>query len=133
MSKSSNQYIGSLVKVRFPYFDAKAQRNKIKARPMLIIGAEKDLLPCDFTVLPISRVSKKQYLSKAYDVELTDAQVEKLSLAYKPSYIRVHKQSYANSRDVDADIISNLKELDPDLYDLIKKKHKEFSESLFKA
>ncbi|WP_124058496.1 hypothetical protein [Vaginisenegalia massiliensis] len=130
-NSSSERYIGTIAKVRFPYYDVTTSQQQFKLRPMLIIGAEKEYLPCDFTVLPVSRVSNPQNLSESYDIKLDKDKCVLLSLKKSPSYIRVHKQSYANSIDVRDDIISNLKELDLDLYEEIKEKHSEFNESLF--
>lgn len=131
MSVNPKEYIGSIAKVRFKYFNSNTKRMGFKVRPMLIIGAEKEYFPCDFNVLPISKISKSQHISSEYDIELNIDQCNKLSLHYCPSYIRVHKQSYAYSTDVDQNIISNLKQIDTELYNQIQSVHREFNDTLF--
>lgn len=130
VSNPSN-YIGKIVKGRFPFFDVKTNRQRYKSRPLLVIGAEYDTVPCDFNVLPVSTISRAEHINKEYDLKLEDEQCDSLSLDRKPSYIRTHKQSTINSRDVSADIISDLKIVAPDLYLEVGKIHKEFNDSLF--
>jgi hypothetical protein len=54
--KETQAYIGAIVKTRFAYHDLEKDTIAFKSRPFLIIGAEYDTLPCDFTAFPISKV-----------------------------------------------------------------------------
>ena len=58
--KETQAYIGAIVKTRFAYHDLEKDTIAFKSRPFLIIGAEYDTLPCDFTAFPISKVSMSQ-------------------------------------------------------------------------
>lgn len=131
MCHKPHDFIGKIVISRFPYFDVKTKSQKFKGRPMLVIGIEKEIFPCDFNVLPISKVSKQKHVSEDYDVALNNSQCEALSLNHSPSYVRVHKQSIVNSRDVQSGSISDLKNTLPEVYDEIKNKHILFNEDLF--
>ena len=46
-------HIGAIVKTRFAYHDLEKDTIAFKSRPFLIIGAEYDKVPCDFTAFPI--------------------------------------------------------------------------------
>lgn len=128
---NSTEYIGKIVSGRFPHFNLTTNKKEFKSRPLLIIGAEYDTLPCDFNVLPVSSISKKEHISKDYDLELDNQCCNLLKLTKVPSYIRVHKQSTINSRDVSVKIISDFKDVYPDLYNRTNELHKNFNESLF--
>ncbi|MCZ0716742.1 hypothetical protein [Aerococcus kribbianus] len=71
------------------------------------------------------------YEKKKRVTSLDKLQCELLSLKHNPSYIRIHKQSTVNSRDIHSDYISDLKNTLPGLYDDIKRIHTLFSEGLF--
>src|SRR5690554_1959555 len=106
LPKVSSDFIGKIVIAKTPFFDARLKKMNIKARPMLIIGAEKEYLPCDYNVLPISKITHKRHRHIDYDLELTDEQCDNLSLNYKPSFVRAHKQTVVNSKDVGTKPIS---------------------------
>lgn len=126
-----SKYIGKIVSGRFPYFDVKTNKKKYKARPLLVIGTEYDTLPCDFNVLPVSSISKQQHIDRNYDMELNEEQCNVLNLTRIPSYVRIHKQSTINSRDVSAKAISDFRLNCPDNYEQLQKVHREFNDTLF--
>ena len=103
--------IGKIYWSIIPYFDVKKGSNSYKKRPVLIIG---DVRNDDYTVLPISRVSKKQYLDLIYDVEVKQIDYPNLKLTYD-SYIRVHKQTTVHKAMLIGEI-SDLKYAYVDLY-----------------
>ncbi|MBK0347285.1 hypothetical protein JDW15_01380 [Aerococcaceae bacterium zg-ZJ1578] len=128
MSKSLK---GQIHSVRFPYFDIRNNKTSFKARPMLIIGVEKDQLPCDIIALPISKISIAKNIHDDFDIKLESNQIQALNLNHDPSYIRVHKQLYVPSQDVQKTPVSNLKEIFPELYKKIQEKSHMFHETLF--
>lgn len=124
-------YIGKIIYSRFPYFNVKTNKKSYKSRPVLIIGTEREAYPCDFNVFPVSKISNKRYLDDNYDIELNAADCKKLNLTEIPSFIRVHKQSVISSNDMSKNILNDLSEVCPDIYETIKEKHSEYSETLF--
>lgn len=120
--------IGKIYWSIIPYFDVKKGRNSYKRRPVLIIG---DIRNDDYTVLPISKVSKKQYLDSVYDVEVKQVDYPNLKLTCD-SYIRVHKQTTVH-RAMLRDEISDLKCAHEDLYlsvlELFEQRNKELINS----
>ncbi len=120
--------IGKIYWSIIPYFDVKKGRNSYKRRPVLIIG---DIRNDDYTVLPISKVSKKQYLDSVYDVEVKQVDYPNLKLTCD-SYIRVHKQTTVH-RAMLRDEISDLKCAYEDLYlsvlELFEQRNKELINS----
>ena len=103
--------VGKIYKSIMPFYDSKAQKNLFKSRPVLIIG---DIRNGDYTVLPISKVSKKQYLDSVYDIEVKMSNYPKLNLIFD-SYIRVHKQTTVHKTSL-RDEIANLRQEYEDLY-----------------
>lgn len=132
MSNSSSTLIGKACNSRFQYFNVRTGRMEFKLRPVLIIGAERSILPCDLTVLPISKVSNPINLDSNYDYPLESEEHKSLNLKYYPSYIRTHKVSTINSRDLNFDTLNaSIKDDFPENYATIKSKFEEFSRNLF--
>ncbi|XJS09829.1 hypothetical protein ACF3NG_06695 [Aerococcaceae bacterium WGS1372] len=132
MSLLPEDYIGKIYKVRFPYFDSSTKKRKFKARPMLIIGIEKNNFPCDFVVLPVSSVSNSDNISREFDKKITGNDCTLLNLKKDPSYIRIHKQGTANSNDVDRNgQICDLKQTLPVLYRELNDLSVKFLETLY--
>ena len=57
--------IGFLCCSTLPYYDFAAKQNKFKIRPVLIIGRADT---GDYNVLPVSRVTNKQFIHPFYDI-----------------------------------------------------------------
>jgi hypothetical protein len=102
-----------------------------KSRPFLIIGAEYDELPCDFTAFPISKVSASQNVDPVHDIKVAKEHYPKLSLNAAVSYIRVHKIQTIHSSQLAIGIQSSLSEDYPDLYAEVKAAYRDFSGGLF--
>ncbi len=103
--------IGKICTSTIPYYDVKNHRKSFKSRPILIISDERNN---DYNVLPISTVSKKEYIDFEYDIPVTMSNYPNLHLN-KDSYIRTHKQTTVYKGDV-IDTISDLKSSYGDLY-----------------
>lgn len=133
MSNKARKLIGRMCDSRFKYFDPKSRRYKFKLRPILIIGAEKELLPCDLTVLPVSKVSNVNNRDENYDYPLTKKKHSNLNLKYDPSYVRTHKVSTIHSKDLSFEYTDcSLADLYQEDYENIEKTYRTFSDNLFK-
>lgn len=124
-------YIGTIVKARFAYHDLNTDKIAFKSRPFLIIGAEYDELPCDFTAFPISKVSASQNVDPVHDIKVAKEHYPKLSLNAAVSYIRVHKIQTIHSSQLSIGIQDSLSEDYPDLYAEVKVAYRDFSGGLF--
>lgn len=124
-------YIGAIVKTRFTYHDLETDKIAFKSRPFLIVGAEYDTLPCDFTAFPISKVSTAQNIDPAYDIKVEKEHYPKLSLNAEVSYIRVHKIQTIHSSQLAIGILSSLSGAYPNLYAEVKAAYRDFSAGLF--
>lgn len=132
MSNNSSRLIGRACNSRFQYFNVKTGKLDFKLRPVLIIGAERDILPCDLTVLPISKVSNPINLDPKYDYALTLPDHQSLRLKYYPSYVRTHKVSTISSRDLNFNSLDcSIKNDFPTDYQNIKDNFNDHAENLF--
>ena len=80
--------IGKLYTCMVEYYNTKEHRPSWKSRPILIIGEPRNN---DYTVLPVSTISRKENLDAEFDVEIDPAVYSALGLN-KVSYVRTHKQ-----------------------------------------
>ena len=103
--------IGKIFWSVFPFYDSKSSRNAFKKRPVLVISGPRNN---DYTVLPISSVTKKQNLDSDYDFELDIQKYPLLNLA-KNCYLRTHKQTIVHTASLTT-MICDLKTVYPDLY-----------------
>ena len=118
--------IGEIRVSTIPFYDIKTKCNSFKTRPVLIIG-EAD--SGDYNVLPVSRVTKKQYLDADYDIPIKLADYPLLNLK-ADSFVRVHKQTTVNSVSITAGI-SDMKSCYPILFQSIMDKLKEYNDKLY--
>lgn len=114
--------IGKIYSTVFPYYDSKTQKNSFKKRPVLIIGGPRNN---DYTVLPISTVTKKANLDSEYDLEINPANYTLLHLD-KLSYVRVHKQTTVHKVSLTS-LIGDMKTEYADLYLNVLEKLEEFN------
>ena len=114
--------IGKIYSTVFPYYDSKTQKNSFKKRPVLIIGGPRNN---DYTVLPISTVTKKANLDSEYDLEINPANYPLLHLD-KISYVRVHKQTTVHKVSLTS-LIGDMKTEYADLYLNVLEKLEEFN------
>lgn len=103
--------IGKIYWSVFPFYDSRKGCNGFKKRPVLILSGPRNN---DYTVLPISSVTKKHNLDPDYVLELDTTKYPKLKLA-KNCYIRTHKQTIVHQASLTSQI-SDLKNDYPDLY-----------------
>ena len=99
-----------------------------KNRPVLIIGQADDR---DFVVLPISTVSKKEFLDAVYDVRISPTNFQAMNLK-QDSYIRTHKQTVINQTEISYDIV-DFKKLYPDKFSKILDKVRDFQEKMIRT
>lgn len=125
------ELIGKLCDSRFAYFDRRSNNYKYKLRPVLVIGVEKEKLPCDITVLPVSKISRTENINENYDFPLTYEEHGLLNLKYDPSYVRIHKIATMHSKDLSFGTNHQLSIVYPETYSKIKEKLNEFSNGLF--
>lgn len=131
MSNNSRKLIGKMYISRFKFFNTKTNTIELKRRPVLIIGVEKDLTPCDITVFPISKVSVSANINLEFDHKLTATNHQKLNLPFDPSYVRTHKVNTIHSGDLVRDICS-VEDLYPADYQSIMGKFEIFTNGLLK-
>lgn len=109
----------------FKYYDGQSHKMAFKKRPILIIGqADKN----DYVVLPISRVSRKEFLDPRYDFKMEVAEYPLLHLK-DTSYIRTHKQTVINVVEL-ADCIVDFKKEYLDAYISVIALVEEFQQNL---
>lgn len=131
MPVNPQEFIGKITTSRFPFYNIRKNEMEYKSRPVLIIGSEKNSFPCDFNVLHISTITRKQHISPEYDYELNEKQCRDLNLRSFPSYVRTHKQSTCYSSDVSKKTICDVLNDFPDIYEEIKIIHSQHTEQLF--
>lgn len=130
-TSSPHDYIGKIVKIRLPYYDTKKSKISFKVRPGLIIGCEKNQFPCDFTYLPVSKIDDQTNRHLTYDLEIGEENCNLLSLNHIPSFIRCHKVGTIYCTNVHRNEISDLNDLNPQLFNEIKSIFEIFTNDLF--
>jgi uncharacterized protein YifN (PemK superfamily) len=103
----------------------------VKVRPFLLVKSECEELPCDFTALPISKVSNKHNLDSYYDIEINNIDYPTLSLNESISYIRTHKIQTVHSNDINKKICDDIRDEYPDLVLSIKQRLNDFVSGIF--
>ena len=119
---NSKIMIGKICIAIFPFYDIKLKKNLYKQRPVLIIG---EAINNDYTILPVSTITKKENIDIYYDIAIDPEKYPKLNLD-KYSYIRTHKQTVIY-KDMIKGEISDLKEEYLEIYSNILNKLKEFN------
>lgn len=124
--------IGKIYTSNVFYFDHKTQTKKRKTRPILILAESKGM-DGDYVILPVSTVSRKEFLDLKYDVPLEKNEFPLLSLN-RNSYIRTHKQTNINRSDINfSQCIGDLKHDYNDIYYTVLEKYEEFSKEVFEG
>ena len=124
MTWGSNM-IGKIYSSVIPFYDSVQMKNAYKKRPVLIIGGPRNN---DYTVLPISTITKKQNLDLDYDIEISPQKYPLLNLN-KVSYIRTHKQTTVHKASLTTQI-SDLKKEYEDLYLNVLEKLEDFNSKI---
>lgn len=103
--------IGKVCTALLKYFDIASNKNKIKSRPILILSQTRNN---DYTILPISTISRKENIDYEYDIEIEPSDYPLLNLN-KHCYIRTHKTTVVHKSEI-LKIIGDLKTSYPELY-----------------
>lgn len=122
----NSSLVGTIRSSRMPYYDSSTGSIQFKARPVLILKAEKESGFSDFTVLPISSISFKNNIDQNFDVEVTKEMYPLLQLTKDVCYIRCGKFMTIDNRNLGVQVISNLKDSYPDLWEHIISLAKEY-------
>lgn len=93
------------------FYNSKTGKREFKSRPVLVLAK---IDHGDYAVLPVSRVTKTEYLHPRYDIPVTCHEFPALHLDYD-SYIRTHKQTVINEKDITSEL-SDCRTEYPDLY-----------------
>lgn len=121
--------IGKIYPTRCAFFDPQTRTQKIKSRPVLVIGNPIDL-DAQYTVLPVSTIVNRQYYNKDYDIELKVQDFPKLKLT-RNSYVRTHKQITAYRAEIDMNrCIGDLKNDYPLIFEEVLKRLDDYNQSL---
>ncbi|AYW50780.1 hypothetical protein C7H83_10030 [Tetragenococcus halophilus] len=127
---SNRDLIGQIKTSRFPYYNSKKGKMDFKSRPILIIGVEKEVGPCDLTILPVSSITNQKNIIFDYDIKLDINKYPLLSLK-NTSYCRTSKVSTVSSHEVGVRTICNLKNTYPDIYKAINDAYEMYQNTLF--
>ena len=114
--------IGEIRKAITPFYDSLHNRQNFKVRPVLVLAKADS---GDYTVLPVSRVTRRENLHPVYDVEVDPAVYPSLNLK-AVSYIRTHKQTTIHVAEI-GDVIGDLKNSYEDLYLEVLSKREQYS------
>lgn len=114
--------IGKIYSSITPFYDVQAKKNSFKSRPVLIIS---EAINNDYTVLPISTISRPENRHPEYDIPITLSDYPLLNLD-RDSYIRAHKQTTVHKASLSKEI-SDLKQCYGDLYISVLAKLEQFN------
>lgn len=105
--------IGKIYRSIINFYDLRSNTTQKKSRPVLILSDSRNN---DYTVLPISTVTKKENLDLEYDIELNPTLFSKLKLN-RISYVRTHKRMVVHTASLDlTESLGDLKTDYPDIY-----------------
>lgn len=124
--QDNSSFVGKIKSSRMPYYDNKTNSIRFKARPVLILKAEKELGTSDFTVLPISSVSFKKNIDQEFDIEVAQTAYPLLNLTKEVCYIRCGKIMTINKKDLAVNTICDLKNTYPELWQHVISRAKEY-------
>lgn len=108
-----------------PFYDVKNKCNRIKARPVLIIGEQRNN---DYTVLPVSSVTKRENLDLEYDIEISPQKYPAINIDHT-SYVRTHKQMPIHKASLGREI-ADIKKVYPNLFREILAKKEQWNKLL---
>lgn len=117
--------IGKIYNVLLPFFNIRTGQMDFKARPALILS---DARNNDYTILPLSTISKKENVDSEYDIKLNPSICASLGL-WKECYIRTHKQTVAHRSEIGR-YIGNLKQDYPNIFKDVMLHLKQFNKML---
>lgn len=107
------------------FYDSSTRTTRRKTRPVLIVGGPRNN---DYTILPISTITRRENVDKTYDIPISPSDRAILSLD-RECFIRTHKQSPAHQAEIGKKL-SDMKADLPDLYMDALTKMEQFQKSL---
>ncbi|MDQ0412741.1 hypothetical protein [Mesobacillus stamsii] len=120
--------VGKVCKSLEKYFDTRTGRIKVKSRPVLIIGFEDTYdnpIKIDYEVLPISSLANINP-DPNFDFYLNEDTYNLIGLD-RPSYIRSHKTSWTNVKNMRIDeMLGDLKQALPATFNSIIELNREW-------
>ena len=117
--------IGKIYSTTTPFYNRVTRQNEFKNRPVLVISGPRNN---DYTVLPISTITKRENLDVDYDILLTPDKYPMLNLK-KECYVRTHKQTVFHRANFTKEI-GNMKTNYSELYIDILEKVEEFNKKI---
>lgn len=108
---ANNHMIGKIYSCFVDYYDIRLEATRRKQRPVLIVGGPRNN---DYTVLPISTISRRENLDEEYDILIRPELRQQLKLP-KECYIRTHKQTTIHRASFYA-LKGDLKKIDENMY-----------------
>lgn len=118
--------IGKIYTAEIEYYDTRAGSYSRKYRPVLIISMPLGL-DNDFTVLPVSTISRADMRDAKFDYFIEHSKYSKLTFS-KDCYIRTHKQTQVHRKDLNANrCIGDLKNDYPNVFLDIMSKREEYN------
>jgi uncharacterized protein YifN (PemK superfamily) len=125
--------IGKIYPSYFVYYNAKQKKERIKSRPVLIIAEPVGSKDTEYTVLPLSTITRNEFHNDDYDVALSVEKLKKAELD-KDCYVRTHKRTtiYASNIDFKKCIV-DLKREYPRIYRDVLKRMMAFDQKIAKT
>lgn len=115
------------------YYDNRTGKKLRKKRPILILALPKGM-DGDYTILPISTVSRREFLDPKYDIPIDKNDYPLLQLNANISYIRTHKQTNINRSDINfSQFLGDLKNDYEDTYYQVLERYEEFSKEVLEG
>ena len=118
--------IGKIYTAMFQFYNVKTQKMEFKHRPILVIDKPDN---GDYNVLPISSVLISRNVNFRYDIKIDKENYALLNLSKDVSYIRTSKPTTLHYKVFDKEI-SNLKELYPELFELVIDRFTEYANTI---
>ena len=130
--KEKENYIGKVYPSYFVYYNAKQKKERIKSRPVLIIAEPIGKKDTEYTVLPISTVSRTEFHNEDYDVKLTAKKLTKAKFD-QDCYVKTQKRTTIYKSNIDfKKCIVDLKKEYPGIYGNILKRMTLFDQMIVK-
>ena len=125
--------IGKIYPSYFVYYNAKQKKERIKSRPVLIIGDPIGKKDPEYTVLPLSTLARNEFRNEDYDVALDADKLTKAEFN-ADCYIRTHKRTTIYASNIDSQkCIVDLKKDYPRIYRDVLKKMTAFDQFITKT
>lgn len=117
--------IGKVCLTRVDFYNAGTGRTERKTRLVLVVGGPSE---DDYTVLPISTITRRENVNPYYDILISEQDRATLSLQ-RECFIRTHKQMAAHRGSI-IKKIGDMRNDAPDLYIGAIEKMEEFQKNI---